>query len=203
MLGRHLYFLKKQIFVSVFFCKALLFTSISYSIEVDQALLNTLKESNLEHTEDVKFNAFLWLNIMEHNIKKYFPDEDKRQDFLKLVYQEATRANLPPELVLAVIHTESGFKRTALSTAGALGYMQIMHFWLEELDRPKDNLFNTQTNLRFGCTILAHYLKIEKGNLTRALGRYNGSLGKLKYPNKVLKYWRHYWYYGEFEDLIY
>ncbi|MCJ8311890.1 MAG: lytic transglycosylase domain-containing protein [Saccharospirillaceae bacterium] len=196
-------YLKKQIFVSAFFFLCLSFSFASDTIDVDQDLLNALKQTNLDSSEDVKFNAFLWLNIMDHNIKKYFPDEKKRQQFLKLVYQEASTAGLPPELVLAVIHTESGFKRTALSRAGALGYMQIMHFWLEELDRPDDNLFNTQTNLRFGCTILAHYLKIEKGNLNRALGRYNGSLGRMKYPNKVLNYWRHYWYYGEFDKLKY
>ena len=196
-------YVKKQIFISAFFCLCASFSIANNTIEVDQALLDALKKTDLDDSKEVKFNAFLWLNIMDHNIKKYFPDEQKRQEFLKIVYQEATIAGLPPELVLAVIHTESGFKRTALSRAGALGYMQIMYFWLEELKRPDDNLFHTQTNIRFGCTILAHYLKIEKGNLNRALGRYNGSLGRMKYPNKVLGYWRHYWYYGEFEDLKY
>jgi len=196
-------YLKKQILVSAFFCLCASLCFANNTIKVDQALLKTLKQTNLDESKELKFNAFLWLNIMNHNIKKFFPNDLKRQQFLKIVYQEASKAGLPPELVLAVIHTESGFKRTALSSAGALGYMQIMYFWLEELKRPDDNLFNAQTNIRFGCTILAHYLKIEKGNLNRALGRYNGSLGRMKYPNKVLDYWRHYWYYGEFEDLKY
>jgi soluble lytic murein transglycosylase-like protein len=99
---------------------------------------------------------------------------------------EATRADLAPELVLAVIEVESNFDRYAISVAGALGLMQVMPFWRDEIGRPGDNLNHIDTNLRYGCTILKHYLDKEKGDLRRALGRYNGSLGKRKYPNKVI-----------------
>ena len=95
---------------------------------------------------------------------------------------EATRADLPPELILAVIETESNFDHYAISVAGAIGLMQIMPFWLEEIGRPDDNLLHIDTNLRYGCTILKFYLDKEKGDLRRALGRYNGSLGKTKIP---------------------
>ena len=110
------------------------------------------------------------------------------------MHYEATRADLPPELVLAVIETESNFNRWAISVVGARGLMQIMPFWLKEIGREDDNLFTVSTNLRFGCTILRHYLDREKGNISRALGRYNGSLGKVKYPNKVLDKLRRNWY---------
>ena len=105
---------------------------------------------------------------------------------LTLVHYEAKRAELEPELVLAVIEVESNFDRYAVSVAGALGLMQVMPFWVNEIGRPDDNLIRMETNLRYGCTILKHYLDKEKGDLRRALGRYNGSLGKRKYPNKVI-----------------
>ena len=105
---------------------------------------------------------------------------------LTRVHQEASRAELSPELVLAVIEVESNFDRYAVSVAGALGLMQIMPFWQEEIGRPDDNLLHLDTNLRYGCTILKFYLDKEQGDLRRALGRYNGSLGQRKYPNKVI-----------------
>ena len=102
------------------------------------------------------------------------------------MHYEASRVELPPELILAVIEVESNFDRYAISVAGAIGLMQIMPFWLEEIGRPDDNLLHIDTNLRYGCTILRYYYDKEKGDLRRALGRYNGSLGKRKYPNKVI-----------------
>jgi soluble lytic murein transglycosylase-like protein len=113
-------------------------------------------------------------------------DPEERIEILKLVHLEAKRAELPPELILAVIEVESNFDRYAISVAGAIGLMQIMPFWLEEIGRPDDNLLHVDTNLRYGCTILRFYLDKEDGDLRRALGRYNGSLGKRKYPNKVI-----------------
>jgi soluble lytic murein transglycosylase-like protein len=107
---------------------------------------------------------------------------------------EASRAKLPPELVLAVIQVESNFDRFAISEAGARGLMQVMPFWLKELGRPDDNLFDAQTNLRFGCTILRYYLDREKGNRVRALARYNGSIGSFRYPNLVFAALRDKWY---------
>jgi soluble lytic murein transglycosylase-like protein len=92
--------------------------------------------------------------------------------------------------VLGVVHVESGFKKYAVSKAGARGLMQVMPFWVELIGRKDDNLFHLRTNIRYGCVILRHYLDLEKGNLYRALGRYNGSLGQPDYPNLVLAAWR-------------
>ena len=113
-------------------------------------------------------------------------DTDERLQILQHVHYEAQRANLHPELVLAVIDVESAFDRFAISVAGARGLMQVMPFWLEELDQPDANLFDIQTNLRIGCTILRYYLDMENGDLTPALARYNGSVGKRWYPERVL-----------------
>ncbi|CAH1388086.1 lytic transglycosylase domain-containing protein [Candidatus Nitrotoga sp. M5] len=130
-----------------------------------------------------------WLKDTSRRLEKHIPNADYRADFLKTVYYEATRAGLDPQLVLGLIQVESGFKKYAVSSAGARGYMQIMPFWLNLLGQSKGNLFHLRTNLRYGCTILRHYLDIEKGDLYRALGRYNGSLGKSKYPNLVNAAW--------------
>lgn len=141
-----------------------------------------------------RFDAQVWLMDMSGRLQRYIPDTDERLEFLKNVHYEAKRADLPPELVLAVIHVESAFNRWAISSVGARGLMQVMPFWLKELKRENDNLFNVQTNLRFGCTILRHYLNREKGDLTKALARYNGSVGRAKYPRKVFNRLRNRWF---------
>lgn len=133
-----------------------------------------------------RFHAEVWLTDMSRRLARQVEDPDERIELLTLVHLEAARVELPPELVLAVIEVESNFDRYAVSVAGALGLMQVMPFWLNEIGRPDDNLLHTDTNLRYGCTILRFYLDKEKGDLRRALGRYNGSLGKRKYPNKVI-----------------
>ncbi len=141
-----------------------------------------------------KFDAQVWLTDMSARLSKTLKDPQERLDILRHVHYEATRAELAPELVLAVIDVESNFDRYAISVAGARGLMQIMPFWLDEIGRPDDNLVHVGTNLRFGCTILKYYIDMEHGNLPRALGRYNGSLGKRRYPNKVLDKLRLKWY---------
>ena len=133
-----------------------------------------------------RFHAEVWLTDMSRRLERHVTDAKERIELLTLVHLEASRVDLPPELVLAVIEVESNFDRYAVSVAGALGLMQIMPFWLDEIGRPNDNLLHTDTNLRYGCTILRYYLDKENGDLRRALGRYNGSLGKRKYPNKVI-----------------
>ncbi len=140
------------------------------------------------------FDAQVWLTDMSARLARQVENPQERIEILQRVHREATRAELPPELVLAVIDVESNFDRFAISVAGARGLMQIMPFWLNEIGRPNDNLMHIETNLRFGCTILKYYLEIEKGNIPRALGRYNGSLGKRKYPNKVLDKLRLKWF---------
>jgi soluble lytic murein transglycosylase-like protein len=133
-----------------------------------------------------RFHAEVWLTDMSQRLANQVEDAEERIEILTLVHLEAARVELPPELILAVIEVESNFDRYAVSVAGALGLMQIMPFWLNEIGRPSDNLLHTDTNLRYGCTILRFYLDKENGDLRRALGRYNGSLGKRKYPNKVI-----------------
>ncbi len=141
-----------------------------------------------------RFDAQVWLSDMSNRLERQVEDPQERIEILKRVHYEATRADVAPELVLAVIDVESNFDRFAISIAGARGLMQIMPFWLDEIGRPNDNLMHIETNLRFGCTILKYYLDVEKGDLKRALGRYNGSLGGRKYPNKVLDKLRIKWY---------
>ena len=136
-----------------------------------------------------------WLAEMSQRLARRIPDEAYRSELLRAVHYEATRAGLDPQLVLGLIQVESGFKKYALSTAGARGYMQVMPFWAKLIGNEESNLFHMRTNLRFGCTILRHYLDIEKGDLFRALGRYNGSLGKAEYPNLVRAAWERNWSY--------
>ena len=141
-----------------------------------------------------RFDAEVWLTDMSNRLKKKIKQPEKRLTLLRQIHHESSRAGLHPELVLAVIDVESNFDRFAISSAGAQGLMQVMPFWLKEIGKPRDSLFNVRTNLRMGCTILKYYLKKEKGDLTRALARYNGSLGRYKYPNKVFKLLNKRWY---------
>lgn len=136
-----------------------------------------------------------WLNEMSQRLKKRIPDTAYREDFLRTVHYEASRAGLDPQMVLGLIQVESGFKKYAVSSVGARGFMQVMPFWVRSIGAKDHNLFLLRTNLRYGCTILRHYLDIERGDLYRALGRYNGSLGKPEYPNLVLGAWRKHWDY--------
>ncbi len=140
----------------------------------------------------------LWVNSKIQKIKnskriQKFNNDYEAIDFLKSVHYEASRAGLDPELVLGLIEVESGFKKYALSSVGARGYMQVMPFWVKTIGTNEHNLFNLRTNLRYGCTILRHYLTIEKGDMFRALGRYNGSLGKAEYPNAVFSAYNRNW----------
>ncbi|TDL94723.1 lytic transglycosylase domain-containing protein [Stutzerimonas stutzeri ATCC 17588 = LMG 11199] len=141
-----------------------------------------------------RFDAEVWLVDMSGRLKRYVPDAGERLTLLRLVHREASKAGLQPELVLALIHAESHFDRFAISSVGAQGMMQVMPFWKAELGRPQDNLTDNATNLRYGCTILSYYLRKENGDINRALARYNGSLGKNRYPAKVIGFWQDFWY---------
>jgi len=136
-----------------------------------------------------------WLEEMDKRLEKRIPDRQQRLELLRSVQYEATRARLDPQLVLGVIEVESGFRKYAVSRAGARGYMQVMPFWVQLIGQPSHNLFHLRTNLAYGCVILRHYLDLEKGDYWRALGRYNGSLGKPGYPELVLAAWRGRWKY--------
>jgi soluble lytic murein transglycosylase-like protein len=127
-----------------------------------------------------------WLGVMSERLKKRKTETQIRIEFLETVWYEAKRAGLEPSLVLGLIQVESGFRKYAISVAGARGYMQVMPFWTRVIgDGDASRLFHMQTNLRFGCVILRHYLDVERGNLSLALGRYNGSRGRPEYPNAV------------------
>lgn len=136
--------------------------------------------------------ADIWLNEMSRRVAKFIPDADYRMDFLKTVHYEATRAGLDPQMVLGLIEVESGFRKYAVSEVGARGYMQVMPFWVREIGANGQDLFHLSTNLRYGCTILRYYIDMENGDLFRALGRYNGSLGRPEYPNMVRAAWGKY-----------
>src|SRR6266542_461261 len=129
--------------------------------------------------------GWAWLADMSSRLAAKIPDWPTRRDFLVTVQYEASRAGLDPQLVLGLIQQESNFRKYAVSSAGARGYMQVMPFWLRQIGTPEHDLFTLRTNLRYGCTILRYYLDLENGDLYRALGRYNGSLGRADYPSAV------------------
>lgn len=167
----------------------------SFGSEVDPALKARLVAALAEGFDrGDRWDVEVWVTDMSVRLARRVADDRERLAILKHVYIEAHRAGLHPELVLAVIDTESNFDRFAISEAGARGLMQVMPFWLEELGRPDGNLFDIATNLRFGCTILKYYLDRENGDLTRALARYNGSIGKAWYPRRVFTALRAHWY---------
>ncbi|MCW8854180.1 MAG: transglycosylase SLT domain-containing protein [Gammaproteobacteria bacterium] len=167
----------------------ILFSTQAFALsnQADPELRSRLKLA-IEQSDSFKdrFDAEVWLLDMSTRLKKRVPDSNERLHLLKNIHREATRVKLAPELVLAVIDIESRFDPYAISRSGAQGLMQVMPFWLNEIGHPDDNLIHIKTNLRMGCTILKYYIDKEKGNLRRALARYNGSLGKhWKYPDKV------------------
>jgi len=141
-------------------------------------------------------DAQRWLDEMEQRLARRVPDRKQRLELLRTVHYEATRARLDPQLVLGVIEVESGFRKYAVSRAGARGYMQVMPFWIKLIGQPRHNLFHLRINLAYGCAILRHYLDVEEGDYFRALGRYNGSLGQIDYPRQVLAAWKIRWKYA-------
>jgi soluble lytic murein transglycosylase-like protein len=141
---------------------------------------------NFERIED-RLAYLRWLGAASERLKRRKADSQTRMEFLQTAWYESRRAGLETDLVLGLIQVESGFRKYAISVAGARGYMQVMPFWARLIgDGDASKLFHMQTNLRFGCTILRHYLDRERGNLFFALGRYNGSRGRAEYPNMVL-----------------
>ncbi len=162
--------------------------------EIDPALRAALKKSISEASSfEDRYDAEVWLVAKSTSLARYVKDPEERFRILRLVHKEASRVGLQPNLVLAVIQIESAFNRFAVSRVGAQGMMQVMPFWKKEIGREQDNLINLETNLRYGCTILKHYLDREKGRWAPALARYNGSYGKTWYPEKVLTAWEKYW----------
>lgn len=163
----------------------------SHDPELRQRLIEAINTSS---SFQDRFEAEVWLLDMSTRLITYIQENRERLQLLKNIHREAIRAQLQPELVLAVIDIESRFDRYAVSRAGAQGLMQIMPFWLNEIGHPEDNLLDINTNLRMGCTILKFYLDKENGDLRRALARYNGSLGSSAYPDKILETLRLRWF---------
>ncbi|MDX1444472.1 MAG: lytic transglycosylase domain-containing protein [Gammaproteobacteria bacterium] len=158
--------------------------------------LGRLLKSAIENSDSFedRFDAEVWMTDMSHRLHKYVKDHKERLTILRLVHREATRAGLPPELVLAVIEVESAFDRFAISYAGAQGLMQVMPFWLDEIGHPEDNLFDMETNVRMGVIILKYYIDMENGDYRKGLARYNGSTGRRQYPDKVFSALSERWY---------
>jgi len=142
-----------------------------------------------------KLDEVEWLTAMSRRLDLRVRDHKSRIALLKSVHYEASRAGLDPQLVLGLIQVESGFKKYAVSTAGARGFMQVMPFWVKLVGAKGDALFDMRKNIRYGCVILRLYLDLEKGDLYRALGRYNGSLGRPEYPRAVEAAWKKQWRY--------
>ena len=166
------------------------------SANTQTATLHERSDQAASYTEYAAVaDSITWLINMSRRLEKFIPDPIEREEFLRTVFYEATRAGLDPQLVLSVIQVESGFKKYAISHAGARGYMQVMPFWIEAIGHRDHNLFHLRVNLRYGCTILRHYLNKEKGDYFRALGRYNGSLGEITYPQLVFNKWQTTWRY--------
>lgn len=158
--------------------------------ELRQLLKQTIEAS--DSFED-RFDAEVWLVSKQENLKKYIKDPEERMDVLRRIHKAARRAGLQPEIVLALIEVESHFDRYAVSRVGAQGMMQVMPFWKNEIGHPQDNLTDIDTNLKYGCTILKHYINKTDGRLMDALARYNGSYGQYWYPRRVMSAWEKHW----------
>jgi soluble lytic murein transglycosylase-like protein len=190
--------------VAVALCTAGLLPAASAvaDLRIDPLLLDKLAVSmadRYEHTD--RFDAQVWLLTSEQRLARYMDDHDERLALLQTVYREADRNALDADLILAVMQVESAFDRYAISRVGAQGLMQVMPFWRTEIGRPQDNLTDMETNIRYGTTILAHYIEVSDGDLVDALARYNGSRGRLKYPEKVVGAWRRIWRHKSSDEL--
>ena len=183
--------------LAAFLLLPLLYLPVQGSAEAstDPELKRLLKEaieSDLGFAD--RFDAQVWLLDMSRRLEKFIKSPEMRIRLLKQVHYEAKRVDIEPELVLAVIEVESRFDEFAISVSGARGLMQVMPFWLNEIGISDKNLFKIRTNLRMGCTILRYYIDMEPRDLGRALARYNGSLGKTVYPNKVITALQRNWF---------
>lgn len=189
----------KTPFLLIVACFVLSLTAKTYALapqqyQVDDKLRSLLRDSieQADSFED-RFDAEVWLIAKSTPLQRFIKDPEERFRILRLVHREATRAGVPPDLVLAVIQIESAFDPYAVSRVGAQGMMQVMPFWKKEIGREQDSLIDLETNLRYGCTILKYYIDREKGRWAEGLARYNGSYGKYWYPERVLTAWQKYW----------
>ena len=168
------------------------------SLQIDDAELKRFLQNNIGNNLTIqdKFDAEVWLLGMRSRMAPYKVEDKVAYQILTTVYQEAHNSGLAPDVVLALIAIESSFNHYAISRVGAQGLMQVMPFWKDEIGRPEDNLTDIATNIRYGCKILQFYLQKEKGDLALALARYNGSVGRTVYSEKVLVAWERRWRSG-------
>jgi len=164
--------------------------SADVQASLHSAIINPIRPHLVFSTDE---QADAWLSDMSNRLKKWVPDDFMRKRLLTVIQYEAVRAGLDPQLVLSVITVESRFNKYAISSAGARGIMQVMPFWVRQIGASNQDLLEAQTNIRFGCTILRHYLQLEHGDIYYALGRYNGSRGQSTYPNLVFSAYNKYW----------
>jgi len=170
--------------------------------EIDPAVIDALARTMSEELDQGDhFDAQVWLLSSAPKLARYVSVEKEREQILRLVYREAMRHKIDPDLVLALMQVESKFDRFAVSSAGAQGLMQVMPFWRIEIGRPQDNLTQIETNIRYGTAILAQYLVEARGDLVDALARYNGSRGRLNYPELVVYAYRARWQTQTTDDL--
>lgn len=164
----------------------------------ERAALRAFLEDTIADADSFedKYDAEVWLVDMSQRLSRFIKDPAHRLDLLRQIHAAAKRTDLPPELVLSVIEVESHFDRFAISRVGAQGMMQVMPFWKDEIGRPEDNLTQIATNLDYGTRILQFYLQREKGDLHKGLARYNGSVGRRTYSNKVYSAWLNRWRNG-------
>lgn len=184
--------------VYLFAFATLLWADFGYSSDnknqtIDRRLNQIITKAALTADFPSSFAARAWFNTMSQRLESYISDSEQRIFLLQQVHHYARQNHLMPELVLAVIEVESHFRSNAVSPVGARGLMQVMPFWIQQIGQTGDDLFNTETNLKYGCQILAYYLLQSDNNLPIALARYNGSRGRTRYPEKVMKAWRYNW----------
>ena len=163
--------------------------------DAERAELRSFLDATINSADSFqdRYDAEVWLVDMSNRLTRFVDAPEHRLELLRQIHAAASRAELPPELVLSVIEVESHFDRFAISRVGAQGMMQVMPFWKDEIGRPDDNLTQNKTNFEYGCRILQFYLQREKGQLHKALARYNGSVGSRKYSNKVYRAWSSHW----------
>lgn len=161
---------------------------------IDQELSQFLKQA-IEESESFedRFDAEVWLISKQDSMARFVDHPEQQLDMLRRIHQTATSFDLQPEIVLALIEVESHFDRFAVSRVGAQGMMQVMPFWKNEIGHPEDNLTDIDTNLKYGCAILKHYMNKTNGRLMDALARYNGSYGQYWYPRRVMDAWQKNW----------
>ena len=192
----------RQLFIAKLFlwllCLPIMATANSPATLAEQAELREFLKKTITSADsfDDRFDAEVWLVDMSGRLARFVKKPKQRLKMLRAIHREATKAELKPDLVLALIEVESHFNEYAISRVGAQGLMQVMPFWKNEIGRPEDNLTDPYTNLRYGCRILQYYVEKEKGNLMHALARYNGSYGKYWYPRRVFDAWDRRWRVG-------